>query len=120
VVQVITAYICTAISSKNVKKMVDFYHHVLGIPIVFEGYGDYDGVQLGFIKDTPVICIWDENKWVPYEGIANFEFRCDSLDQTYQELLSKGLTINPPVQTAWGGREMVLFDPEGNKIMIIE
>lgn len=113
-------YICTSISSKNVKSLVEFYHGILGIPIVFEGYGDYDGVQLGFEKDAPTICIWDENKWDPYEGTANFVFRCDNLDKTYQELITKKLLIEPPYKAIWGGREIVFFDPEGNKIMLLE
>jgi predicted enzyme related to lactoylglutathione lyase len=116
----IKAYICTTISSKNVKGLVDFYHGALGIPIVFEGYGDYDGVQLGFEKNEPTICIWDENKWEPYEGIANFTFRCDNLDKTYEELVLKQLQVEPPYKATWGGREMIFSDPEGNKIMLLE
>lgn len=112
-------YVCVNISSRNVKGLVDFYHGTLGIPIIFEGYGDYDGVQLGFKADAPTICIWDENKWEPYEGIANLVFRCDSLDKTYEEL-SKKLQIDPPFTAVWGGREMILHDFEGNKIMLLE
>lgn len=116
----IKSYICTNISSKNVKNLVEFYHNYLEVPIIFNGYGDYDGIQLGFLKDAPTICIWDENKWEPYEGIANFTFRCDNLDKTYQELRDKGLKVNPPYKAEWDGREMVFTDPDGNKIFIIE
>jgi predicted enzyme related to lactoylglutathione lyase len=118
--KMIKEYICVNISSKEVKGLVDFYHGILGIPMVFEGYGDYDGVQLGFRKDAPTLCIWDENKWGAYEGIVNLVFGCDSLDQTYQELKSKGLEIDPPYKAAWGGRELLLNDPEGNKLMLLE
>lgn len=116
----IKAYVCINISSKDIKNLVNFYHGILEIPVIFEGYGDYDGIQLGFQKDAPTICIWDENKWAPYEGITNFVFRCDNLDQTYHELTSKGLKINPPYKADWGGRELVLADPEGNKVMLLE
>lgn len=116
----IKSYVCMNISSKDIKNLVDFYHHYLGIPIVFEGYGDYDGVQLGFIKDAPTICIWDESKWEPYEGIVNLVFRCDNIDKTYQELVQKGLKVKPPYTAVWGGKEMSLSDPDGNKILILE
>lgn len=116
----IKEYLCINLSSKDVKKLVDFYHDILGIPVVFEGYGDYDGVQLGFDKTVPGICIWDENKWGTYEGIVNLVFRCDSLDKTYEELKAKGLQVMPPVKAVWGGRELNLQDPQGNKIMLLE
>ena len=116
----INAYVCINISSKDVKRLVDFYNGILGIPLVFEGYGDYDGAQLGFDKNAPTICIWDEHKWGAYEGIVNLVFRCDSLDKTYEELRAKGLELEPPFKADWGGRELVFSDPEGNKIMLLE
>jgi hypothetical protein len=112
--------VCINISSKDIKILVDFYHVKLGIPIIFEGYGDYDGIQLGFLENAPTICIWDENKWNPYEGIVNLVFRCDNLEQTYKELLEQGIEINPPYKASWGGREMMILDPDGNKILLLE
>ncbi|MNI73722.1 hypothetical protein D3C73_1297490 [compost metagenome] len=55
---------------------------------------NYDGVSLGFLKDAPVIVIWDENKWgKSSEGKVNFVFACDDLDQTYVELQAKGVHL---------------------------
>ncbi|MFP4697764.1 MAG: VOC family protein [Eubacteriales bacterium] len=108
------------ISSKDPKKLVEFYKELLGVPVQFDGYGDYDGAQLGFVKNTPVICIWNEEKWGKYEGLGNFVFICDNLDDTYMTLKEKDIEVEPPYQASWGGKEMKLSDPEGHKMLLIE
>lgn len=115
----ITNYLCVNISSKNPKVIVDFYHNTLGIPII-EFDENYDGVHLGFIKNTPTICVWDENKWgKSSDGKVNFVFNCDDLNKTYEELKDKVVGIEPPVTAAWGGKELVFNDPDGNKILLL-
>lgn len=116
----IQSFICVNISSENPESLAKFYSETLGIPIVFEGYGNYDGAKIGFIKDAPTICIWDENKWGKYEGIVNLVFKCDHLDKTYKELKDKGVTLEPPFTADWGGRELILHDPVGNIIYLLE
>lgn len=50
-----------------------------------------------------------------------FEFGTDAddLHKTYEEMLSKGITIEPPRRTDWGGYELLLCDSDGNNIIII-
>ena len=107
------------ISSANPKALVYFYHEKLNIPII-DFDQNYDGVSLGFIKDAPVIVIWDETKWGrSSEGGVNFVFVCDDLEKTYVELKEKGVDVEPPVKTPWGGKELQFFDLEGNKILLL-
>lgn len=40
----------------------------------------------------------------------------DDLDQRYQALSQKGLTLFPPEATHWGSRWFVVCDPDGNLI----
>ncbi|MDL2276523.1 VOC family protein [Breznakia sp. OttesenSCG-928-G09] len=111
---------CINISTLDTKRLVMFYHETLGLPIVFEGYGNYDGATLGFGKDVTTICIWDEAKWGAYEGHPTFVFMSDGLDETYAELVAKGVSLAKPELMSWGGRELRLDDPDGNHIMILE
>jgi catechol 2,3-dioxygenase-like lactoylglutathione lyase family enzyme len=116
----IIKYNCVNISSINPKELVQFYNEKLGIPIL-EPDENYDGVSLGFIKEAPVIVIWDENRWgKSSEGKVNFVFSCDDIDKTYIELKEKGIYIEPPTIAVWGGKELPLLDLDGNKILLLE
>lgn len=116
----IIKYHCVNISSVNSKALAKFYNEKLGIPII-EPDDNYDGVSLGFLKDAPVIIIWDENKWgKSSEGKVNFVFSCDDLDKTYIELKEKGVILEPPTTAVWGGKELNLLDLDGNKILLLE
>lgn len=111
---------CINISSLQPEALVKFYNEKLGVPII-EFDKNYDGVTLGFIKDAPVICIWDESKWgKSSEGKVNFVFNCDDLEKTYIELKEKGVTLEPPRTADWGGLELTLLDIDDNKILLLE
>ena len=108
------------ISTKDPAELVEFYNEKLGIPILDEGFGNYDGAELGFDRDAPVIYIWDERKWgKSNEGSVNLVFGCDNLDTTYEELKSSGVELDPPITAEWGGKELMVFDPEGNKVLLL-
>ncbi|MBI9014673.1 MAG: glyoxalase/bleomycin resistance/dioxygenase family protein [Clostridiales bacterium] len=110
---------CVNISSKKPKELVIFYNEILGVPIL-EFDKNYDGVSLGFIKDAPVIIIWDETKWgKSSEGKVNLVFDCDDLDETYITLKEKGVELDPPKTAVWGGKELPLLDLDGNKVLIL-
>jgi predicted enzyme related to lactoylglutathione lyase len=109
---------CINITASDPAALVEFYTEVMGVPLLEEGFGSYDGAQLGFLKGAPSICIWD-NKWGQY-GKPTLVFKCDSLDRTYEELKLKGLEIDPPFTAYWGGRGLTLNDPDGNIILLLE
>jgi len=111
------------ISSKNPKALAEFYCNKLGIPMLSENPSDcnYDGVEIGFSKNEPVIWIWDENKWgKSNSGTVTFVFYCDDIDKTYEQLKNNGTELNPPVTAVWGGKELSCKDLDGNTILILE
>lgn len=116
----IRGYECVNIYTQDVQRLVEFYNLKLGIPIQFEGFGNYDGAKLGFNRTEPGIVIWDKNKWgESNNGNIIFVFSCDNLDKTYTELLERGIELEPPITMGWG-KEMILKDPEGNKLILME
>jgi len=123
----ITTFCGMNISSKNPEAMVQFYTKVLGIPALAnkspEAAADdvnYDGTEIGFGLMQTRIFIWDENKWGKSNtGIVTFVFKCDDIDATYQNILEKGVDVAPPISTEYGGKELILKDPDGNKVLIL-
>lgn len=117
----IKAFYCTNIFSSNAKALIAFYRDVLEIPVQKTDMDDYNGVYFGFIKDAPTICIWDATAFnVPGSVNMSFVFSCDNLDKTVEELINKGISLDPPVKYDWGTYELRLKDPDGNEIVIAE
>ena len=123
----ITIFCGMNISSKNPEALVRFYTDVLGIPALAnknpEATADevnYDGTEIGFDLMQTRIFIWDENKWGKSNtGTVTFVFKCDNIDMTYQNIKEKGIHVDPPIPTPYGGRELVLKDPDDNKVLIL-
>ena len=116
----ITKFHGVNVSSQNPERLVKFYNGKLGVPILQKDEHGYDGAELGFIQGSPVIAVWDANRWgKSSEGAVNFVFRCDDLSKTYEELRAKGLDIEPPTTAVWGGKELLFVDPDGNKVLLL-
>jgi len=45
---------------------------------------------------------------------------CDDMDKTYADLTAKGYAVTAPELMFYGGREMNLTDPDGNKILFLD
>lgn len=106
--------------SDDPEALAHFYALQLGVPILSDTSESYDGVELGFNKEEPVIWIWDKNAHgAAHNGPATFVFICDDVDLTHEELCLRGVELEPPTLAAWGGKELRLKDPEGNHILIM-
>ncbi len=53
-------------------------------------------------------------------SILTIVVHVDSLRLTYQDLIKKGINIEPIKKTDWGGEQLILEDPDGNIIMFLE
>ena len=110
---------CINISSKRPKKLAEFYE-LIGIS-VFVDNGCFDGYNFGNTKNEMTICVWDENKWGKQKGeYITIVVHVDSLRLTYQDLIRKGINVEPIKKTDWGGEQLILEDPDGNIIMFLE
>ena len=113
----ILKYECTNISSKNPKVLAEYYK-AIGAS-VYVNNENYDGWRLGQ-ENEAYICVWDENKWGKINtGHSTFVFKVDDLAKSYDEIIRKGIDAQPPKATAWGGKEMVLKDPDGNRVILL-
>lgn len=109
---------CINITSKNPQKLAEFYV-AIGVSVFVHG-DSFDGFNFGNAEKETTICVWDENRWGKQKGdFIILVFDADDLEKTYQELKEKGIDIAPPQTTDWGGKKLLLNDPDGNEIMIL-
>ncbi|WP_430534729.1 VOC family protein [Listeria rocourtiae] len=109
------------IAVNDPKTFVLFYKDQLGVPLVFEGHGNYVGAKLAFSRNDPGIIVWDKASGdVAVHDLTEFVFRSADLDKTYETLKFNGVDIQPPFLAEWGGKELRCADPEGNSILILE
>ena len=106
--------------SNDPKQLIVFYRDILGWVV----YGDdscFDGVNFKGRYDYPVLTVWDANKHGKLnEGTAYFVFDCPNPDAVYQDLTKKGIVLDPPKMASWGGKELMVIDPDGNKLLMVE
>jgi len=115
---VITKLHCVNITSKDPKALADFYR-TIGAPVYVENE-DYDGWSLGNPENGGSICIWNENnRGKSTAGYITIVLDADDLQKTYVDIKSKGVKIEPPRNTDWGGMELVFNDPDGNIVMLL-
>jgi len=108
------------LSSKEPKKLADFYKNI-GVDIFLDG-DNYDGWNLGEKEDNDRISvwIWDENKWeTSSEGYITIVLNSDNIENEYTKLKEIIPNIEPPFKAKWGGIELKLVDPDGNKVLIL-
>ncbi|KMQ32176.1 VOC family protein [Bacillus cereus] len=104
----------------STEEMVAFYRDKLGVPLHSEGFGGFEGAEVGVKGTQTNLIFWDAPKWNQEIGTVMFVFKCDSLDTAYEELKEKGVELAPPVRASWGGRELYVNDPMGNRILLLE
>jgi catechol 2,3-dioxygenase-like lactoylglutathione lyase family enzyme len=112
---------------KDVAKMFDFYHGVLGYEVL---WGEREGVYISFrVKDEYAFAIFKKENMKLYEGYSDLDgsktdavqltIWSDDLDQTYEDLKHKIEFIGKPRNVDdWGMRCVLFRDPEGNLVEI--
>ena len=114
----IKRFACVNLSSKDPKGLAEFYRSI-GVS-VFVQDENYDGWYLGNPESETSICVWDENAWgKSTEGFITIVFIVDNIKNTYEEIKSKGINIDPPRRADWGGQQLSVKDPDGNIIMFL-
>jgi hypothetical protein len=119
--RMIDSLYCINVFSKKAVELIEFYHKKLEIPILNSLDDEVNGVNLGFIPDAPMICIWDANKIdPPVNGKISFVFMCNDLDRVCEELTQKGIVCSTPIRYKWGTYELRMRDPDDNEVVIVE
>ena len=92
----------------------DFYINKLG----FREYGnaDYDG-YLMVQRDNIQIHFFEFKELDPKENYGQVYVRTDEIDQLYQSMLDRKLSIHPAGHLQvkpWGQKEFAMLDPDNN------
>jgi predicted enzyme related to lactoylglutathione lyase len=114
-------FISTRIITADVKRLVDFYEMVTGVPAVW-------GNELFAEIPTPVgaLAIGSE-KTVPLFGAGSaepaanrsaiLEFIVEDVDAEYERLRERvGEVVTEPTTMPWGNRALLFRDPDGNLV----
>jgi lactoylglutathione lyase len=111
----------------DLKRSVEFYRDVLGVPLKFEADGWAEFATLGTrlalkAGAPPVAAIPEKNvDGKPIAGRVGIAFEVKNLDQVYRDLSEKGVTFTqPPTDEGHGGRTATLLDPDGLEIALGE
>lgn len=111
----------------DLKRSVEFYRDVLGVPLKYEA-GDWAefatlGTRLALKAGAPPVTgvpgkTADGKDIAGRVGIA---FEVKNLDQVYRDLTARGVRfIQPPTDEEHGGRTATLLDPDGLEIALGE
>ncbi len=111
------------IYSKKPEIVFEFYKK-LGFRVLEEvssenkWYGSTLALQDG--TDKPMIWIWRQSDEDNNVVCNHFVFSADGkMDEIYEAITAAGIECNPPFIAAWGGREFILHDPEGNELLFL-
>lgn len=119
---------------KDFDKCFKFYSEQLGLKVTWGKIGgDYASFDIGiksnemglsiFKSDLMASAIGNSEKSLPFDNREKIAviLKVDSVDETYKELVNKGIEfINKPMDMAgWGDRVVHFRDPEGNLLELI-
>jgi hypothetical protein len=92
----------------------DFYITKLG----FKKIGDFEG-YLMVLKDAIEIHFFEFQTLNPKENYGQIYIRTNAIEQLYQEMMDKKLSIHPNGSLQikpWGQKEFSMLDPDNNLI----
>ena len=109
------------IHAKDPFKSLEFYG---GLGLSIEEEPDDNGEAVLKWGEHTALWIWhDESennnvnkKRMTIEIVAH----CADINKSYSELKNAGYDINESELMSYGGKEMYLFDPDGNKILFLD
>ena len=109
------------IQSNNPAPVFEFYKK-LGFRVLQEPderwFGAMLALQLG--GQTPVIWIWKQGEADREVCHNHLVFLTDGhIDSVYQEICDAGIECEPPFIASWGGKALILHDPDGNLLLFL-
>ncbi|NPV09127.1 MAG: VOC family protein [Anaerolineae bacterium] len=105
-----------AVSTPDLKRLVDFYTNTLGFPVAGHlgdtiTFVDIGGTRLELIEKPDVTEPQEEGR----KGMLHIAFEVDDVQKTYEEFRGKGVEFHIPAREARPGLWVAFFrDPDGN------
>ena len=94
----------------------DFYIQQLGFQEI--GFANFESYMI-LKKDEAELHFFIFLDLIPEENYGQVYIRVNHIEQLYQELIDRGVTIHPNGSLAekpWGQREFAILDPDNNLI----
>jgi len=101
-------------STENIMRLTNFYKMLLNVDNDSDDPDhqtlDNGGMGVGFVR-TGANDIWGSGK-------TSVAITVDDVDFEYERLKTLGVDVDPPVTQPWGAKNMVLRDPDDNRIVM--
>ncbi len=80
---------------------------------------EYYGASLALSDcgNAPLLWIWRASR--ESAGAANLLFNSDDLHALHARITAAGIECPPPTTADWGGMELLLTDPDGNRLLFL-
>jgi uncharacterized glyoxalase superfamily protein PhnB len=104
------------------QRALEFYRDTLGCEVVADvpigqGEGAPRWIEVRFPGDeTKLVLFTPQGQEDRIGSFSNLIFHCDDIEQTYEQLASKGVEFTTkPERATWGQWWAVFEDPDGNE-----
>jgi len=111
----------------DLKRSIEFYRDVLGVPLKYEAddWAEFAtlGTRLALKAGVPPVAAIPEknNDGMPIAGRVGIAFEVKNLDQVYHDLSARGVKFTQaPTEDGPAGRMAMLLDPDGLEIALGE
>ena len=118
-----------AIRVKDIDKMLDFYCHGLGMTEAFRIKNDDGSLRIVYVHISEgqylELCLGGDEKPVFDDGnsvgVRHISFTVEDLTKSKIEMEERGVIFDSEIlDTRDGNKNVWLFDPEGNKLEIVQ
>lgn len=114
---------------QDIHTMVDFYQHVIGLDIEWDGQGPYaefkhEGIRFSMFERKMLPGLLGKEPDYPTDLNGTFELAINvgdpkEVDRVYARIIDGGgKPVYPPRDEPWKMRSAMIADPEGNLIEI--
>jgi predicted enzyme related to lactoylglutathione lyase len=98
--------------------LADFYRKILKITLDENSDENKNEKNQFIITDGTGLTIAHKEETINGNGNICLAFTVDNVDKEYERLLGLGVIIKaPPTTRPWGAKNMLFYDPDGNKLI---
>lgn len=117
-------YLCPLLQVFDMHRSLKFYCEILGFTI-HESAGEKQNIGWVWLKwnntdlmlntayETPFRPEHEDAARVAAHEDTTLYFGCPNIDDAYQQLIAKGISLHPPTLAPYGMKQLYLHDPDG-------